>query len=70
MSVTWVRQKRFCELTGETKDSLRNKRTGCRIKGRETPPVWIEGRHFVKTGSEYRYNLREFDKWVETHIPN
>lgn len=56
--IDWVRINRYCELTGETPDSVKHKRD----KG-----LWLEGIHYRKAADgKLWYNLTEINKWLQT----
>lgn len=56
--VRWVPLKRYCELTGETANTVHVRRS----KG-----IWIDGRHSKKIeGSGIWVNLKEVERWIET----
>ncbi len=56
----WVRPKLFAELTGMTEKAAE----GRRLKGE-----WPEGRIWCYgPDQQVRYNVVEYDKWVESHL--
>ena len=62
----------MCELTGDTPDTLKAMRLGVQSKDprKAQPPAWIEGIHWMRDPKGViRYNLEEYDKWVEQPTP-
>lgn len=56
----WIRPKLFAELTGMTEKAAE----GRRLKGE-----WPEGRIWCYAPDrQVRYNIVEYDKWVESHL--
>ncbi|MCG8990832.1 excisionase family protein [Laribacter hongkongensis] len=57
----WVKLEKYCELTGETTDSVEAKRrTG----------KWIEGTHWrIPADGRVWINLEEVEKWVSQSQP-
>lgn len=56
----WVRPKLFAELTGMTEKAAE----GRRLKGE-----WPEGRVWCRApDNQIRYNVAEYDKWVESNM--
>lgn len=56
--IDWVRIEKYCELTGETEQSVKNKRNS---------GLWAEGVQYRKAGDgRYWYNWKEINKWLAT----
>lgn len=55
MFTRWVKERRLTELTGLTKDQIKDRRS-----------IWIEDRHWkwADDGTIW-YNTEEIDKWVD-----
>lgn len=56
--ISWVRLSKYCELTGETRNSVRVKID----RGH-----WLDGRHFKKLPADRKIwiNLKAVDEWLE-----
>lgn len=56
--IDWVRIEKYCDMTGETKNSVKVKRNA---------GLWAEGVHYRTAGDGvYWYNLKEINKWLAT----
>jgi hypothetical protein len=59
--VSWVKLRKYCELSGETADAVHSKRR----KG-----MWADGIHCRIAGDGNLWiNLDEVDRWVATSKP-
>ncbi len=57
----WVKLEKYCELTGETTDSVESKRRSGK---------WIEGTHWrIPADGRVWINLEEVEKWVSQSQP-
>lgn len=55
--IRWVKLARYCELTGDTRDSVYSKRN---------KRVWTDGVHCkIAPDGALWVNLEEVEKWVE-----
>lgn len=56
MQTKWVKLKKFCELTGETRDSFNGK-----VRHRK----YVIGKHFKKVDNRIWVNLEATEKRIE-----
>lgn len=55
----WVLEKRLTEVTGLTKEMIRNRRRD----------RWVEGRQWkVGPDNSFWYNVEEIDRWVDQGV--
>jgi hypothetical protein len=58
-TLAWVRVKRYCELSGETANTVHYRRR---------KKVWIDGVHTKMQDGKLWINLVEIQKWIESNI--
>lgn len=57
LPLDWVRAARYCELTGESMDTVYDRITG---------GTWAAGKHYKRTGPKTLWiNLPEINQWIK-----